>query len=370
MCSCLVMDHCCKCTKSFNEIVRPVPRSKWTTPNRIKLELQNVILRDFSTGEDETAVFIIPPQAGHHSNIADYGKGKSLVEAALRAGIKSVYAAEWKSACFARKSETIDDFIISMQRCIEAIGQKVALIGLCQGGWQSAIYTALFPRDVASLTLAGAPIDFHAGESKIGMYSSLLPMIFYESAVAMGNGILDGRFLLTGFKMLNPAERFYGDYVDLYLNLDDEAYLARYRKFRDWYECTQDLPGAFFLQVVRDLFKGNKLIEGELRILGQRVDLGNINHPLFLVVGDKDDITPERQLFNMERFVSSKEIMKLTVPAGHIGVFMGSSVVRNYWPEIFKAIRSAAFYNSMPVQGIEELAFCETMPYSLSAGEL
>jgi poly(3-hydroxybutyrate) depolymerase len=335
------MDFYTKCFKTFCEIHRPIPLPAWTTENSIKLELGNVILRDFSVGKDEDAILIISPQAGHHSCIADYGRGQSLVEAALKAGKKSVYATEWKGATLERKNETIDDFILSMRECIKSINSKVTLIGLCQGGWQSAIYAALFPEEVNCLVLAAAPIDFQAGNGKIGQCTSLFPLSFYHSMVFMGGGLLDGKFLLTGFKMLNPVERFYGDYFDLFFNIADNAFLERNRKFRDWYEYTQCLPGGFFLQVVQDLFKHNKLINGELIILGEKVDLSNINHPLFLIAGEKDDITPTDQLFNIEHYVNSDSINKYILPAGHIGIFMGKKIIDNYWPKIFDEIFKA-----------------------------
>lgn len=332
------IDFYTKCFRTLSEIYRPISTPKWTTANRIKLELPNVILRDFSVGKDEDAILIIPPQAGHHSSIADFGRGQSLVGAALKAGKKSVYAAEWRGATPERKNETIDDFILSMRECIKSINSKVTLIGLCQGGWQAAIYAALFPEDIQCLVLAAAPIDFHAGNSKIGKCTSLMPLSFYRSLVMMGGGLLDGKFLLTSFKMLNPLERYCGDYFDLFFNIADDIYLERNRKFREWYEYTQSVPGDFFLQVVEELFIGNKLINGELIILGKKVDLSTINHPLFLIAGEKDDITPGEQLFNIEHYVKSQSINKYMLPAGHIGIFMARKIIDNYWPIIFKAI--------------------------------
>jgi poly(3-hydroxyalkanoate) synthetase len=332
------IDFYTKYLKALCEVYRPISIPRWTTENSIKLELPDVILRDFSVGQDEDAILIIPPQAGHHSCIADFGRGQSLVGAALKAGKKSVYAIEWKSATLERSSETIDDFILSMRACLKSINSKVTLIGLCQGGWQAAIYAALFPEEVKCLVLAAAPIDFHAGNSKIGKCTSLLPLSFYRSMVLMGGGLLDGKFLLTGFKMLNPVERYCGDYFDLFFNISDDTFLERNRKFRDWYEYTQAVPGDFFLQVVEELFIDNKLINGELIILGKKVDLSTINHPLFLIAGDKDDITPSEQLFNIENYVTSTIINKYTLPAGHIGIFMGRKIIDNYWPEIFEEI--------------------------------
>lgn len=328
--------------KFLKEITRPLSKPEWTTPNEPVLELSNVILRDFSkkSADRKTPVVIIPPQAGHHSSIADYGPEQSLVETVLCA-TDSVYVTEWKAATSERKNETIDDSVKAMGHCIDAIcarGSKVCLIGLCQGGWQSAIYAALYPEKVESLTLAAAPIDFKAGGGKIQFYTEMYPMLFYESLVAMGCGTMPGEYMKLGFKMLNPAERFFLDYSDLYSNIHDGEYMERYRKFRDWYEYTQNLPGKMYLQIVKELFKENRLINGGLKILGKGVNLHHVKCPLVLVAGEKDDITPREQVFNMENHVSSKDIMKLAVPAGHIGVFMGKKILREYWPKILEKI--------------------------------
>lgn len=333
-----------KYNKFLKEIARPLSKPEWTTPNKPALELRSVILRDFSKqgAHTETPVMIIPPQAGHHSSIADYGPEQSLVEA-IRGAIDSVYVTEWKAATPERKNETIDDSVRAMDQCIDTVlkkGCKINLIGLCQGGWQSVIYAAIYPEKVRSITLAAAPIDFKAGSGKIQFYTEIYPMFFYESMVAMGGGNMPGDYMKMAFKMLNPMERFMLDYSDLYSNVNDREYMERYRKFRDWYEFTQNLPGRMYLQIVKELFKENRLVNGGLRILGKSVNLRRIRCPLILVAGDKDDITPREQVFNVERHVSSKEIMKLTVPAGHIGVFMGKKILREYWPQIIKKISS------------------------------
>lgn len=152
---------------------------------------------------------------------------------------------------------------------------------------------------------------------------------------------MDGKFLLTGFKMLNPMERYCGDYFDLFFNISAESFIERNRNFRDWYEYTQCISGEFFLQVVEELFISNKLINGELVILGRRVALSHISHPLFLIAGDKDDITPGDQLFNIEHYVRSSIINKYTLPAGHIGIFMARRIIENFWPKIFDEIIKA-----------------------------
>lgn len=327
------------------EQTRPLPPPKWTTPNTIELELKNVFLRNF-TNENSSSdfpVLILPPQAGHHSSIADYDHGQSLVEAALNEHA-SVYATEWPGATCERRNETIDDFIVATNNCVDTVltqtgADSLTLVGLCQGGWQSAIYAALYPEEVNHLVLAAAPIDFLAGNGKIQTYAESLPLAFYEYLVALGGGNMPGEFMLTSFKMLNACDRYIKDPLDVFEHIDDERYMQRYRKFRNWYEWTQDLPGGFYLQAVRELFKENRLIKGELEILGQRVDPSRITCPLTLIAGDKDDITVPPQLFNAEHYFGSKDIVKMMAPAGHVGVFMAGEVVKKFWPRIFKRAR-------------------------------
>lgn len=322
------------------ELARPIPTPAWTTPNSVELVREDVFLRNFTTQDSsfDFPILILPPQAGHHSSIADYGPGQSLVEAALKEGA-SVYAAEWRGATRERRHETIDDFIQSTHACVEAVcpgGEPLTMVGLCQGGWQSAIYAALYPERVSHLVLAASPIDFLAGNGKVQTYAEALPMAFYEYLVALGGGNLPGEFMVTGFKMLNAYERYVQDPMDAYEHIDDEKYMQRYRRFRNWYEWTQDIPGNFYLQVVRQLFKENRLIRGELEVLGQKVDLARITCPVTLIAGEKDDITVPPQLFNAERYLGSEDVVKMMAPAGHVGVFMSKQVVRDYWPLIYR----------------------------------
>ncbi len=119
---------------------------------------------------------------------------------------------------------------------------------------------------------------------------------FYEALVAAGGGILEGRHMLTGFIMIQPGAEI-SRQIDLLLNLDDPAHVARYREFEDWFKHTQDVPGAFYLWIVRHLFRDNALISGSLEVRGQKVDLGRIDMPLNLLAGATDHITPPDQVF-------------------------------------------------------------------------
>ncbi|MFZ5572340.1 MAG: alpha/beta fold hydrolase [Thermodesulfobacteriota bacterium] len=320
----------------------------WSSPNETEWETDAFVLRRFSrSGKTRKAlppILVSPPQAGHHSCIADYeAPHQSLIRTCLDYTENEVYAIEWKSATHARRNDDIARLIDYLNACVERIGSSVHLIGLCQGGWLSAMYTALFPNQVESLLLGAAPVDFTAGGGKLQEMVQSTPMSFYAGLVAAGGGVLWGGHMLLGWKMMNFYDRFCGDYLNIWRNLKNDEFLRRNRKFKAWYDTTQDISGAWYLQAVKELFKDNKLVKKQFAIRDRIVDLGHIRCPVALLVGETDDITLPPQLFNMAQHIAtpSGEVYKAVIPGcGHIGTFMGKTA-QGYWVEAFRFISAA-----------------------------
>ena len=336
-----MLDLCNKWMKFLVEASRPVTKPTFATENEVVLETDAFRLRQFSEMGDKNPVLILPPQAGHHSSICDFSRENSLVGTFLEHGAKSVYAIDWKSATCWQAGETLETLITHTDRCISRIGRKVNLVGLCQGGWQGAIYTALFRHRVNSLVLAGSPIDAHAEPGKINSACDILPFNFFQSLVVAGGGIYRGELQLLAFKLMNPYDRFFLDYYNLYKNVEDAAFLERYRRFRNWYECVRHIPGRWYLQIVDQLFMKNNLVKGKMRLFDKKIDLKNIDCPLFMIAGSKDDITSPGQVFNAGKYVSTppERIERLLVDSGHIGLFMGKNSLKTAWPGVIEKMR-------------------------------
>jgi poly(3-hydroxybutyrate) depolymerase len=339
---------------------QPVAAGEWMTENQVVHSELKVSLRKFNKSEKGNALLLVPPEAGHNSQIVDYGPGQSLVQCALEHFDGDVYVVEKLPAGPEHADYSIDDCIRALDACIRHIGKPVHLVGLCQGGWQSAIYTALFTERVKTLTLAGAPIDFHAGNGMITRIAKTLPMSVYQSMVAMGSGCMPGAFIVAGFKLMNAVDRFMGDDMKLYHHIGDSRYVERHRRFDNWYSYTQPLGGRMYLEVVDSLFKKNLLVKGLLKILDRTVDLARIYQPVFLVAGTKDDITPPAQLFAMRDYVSSELIEEHMAKAGHIGVFMAGNVIRDVWTDIFKRLSAFKLADRFDV----DLQSFDTVPNS------
>jgi poly(3-hydroxybutyrate) depolymerase len=325
-------------------------RPGWATPHEVVFEAPLARLREYSAGAAPRGLvptLVLPPQAGHDSCIVDYSPEQSQMRAILDAGLTRAFSLDWVGATRETADASIDDYLDVIDSAVDQCGGRVNLVGDCQGGWLATIYAALNPERVNTLTLAGAPIDFHAGEPVIHeLLGYLAPggdMRFYEALVASGGGVLKGDHMLAGFILIQPGAEV-GRQLQLWLNLHDEAQVDRYQEFEDWFKHTQDIPGAFYLWIVRRLFRDNSLIAGALRAQGRRVDLAKISMPLALMAGATDHITPPDQVFALADYASTPEeqVHRFLSAGGHLGLFMGHEALREHWPPLLAEVLAAS----------------------------
>jgi poly(3-hydroxybutyrate) depolymerase len=317
---------------------------EFATASTARLDLRTMVLRDYGVAEGSGLPTLIDtPYAGHSSVIADYAGGQSLVQTLKAHGVTKLALTDWRSATADMKDLEVDQYLAEINVCVDDLGGRVNLVGLCQGGWMSAMFAARFPHKVASLVLAGSPIDADAGDGPIKTMAKTYPMSLYEGLVAQGGGLMPGRFMLAGWKGMHPDEQYVHKHIDLYEHIDDPAFLKKTELFERWYENPIDLPGRWYLQVIKSIFKDNLFAKGKFIALGRTLNLKTITCPVYLLAGDRDDITPHEQVFAAEGLVGTPpaQITKRLAPGGHIGLFMGSSTLRNVWPDIGRWIASA-----------------------------
>ena len=294
---------------------------RWSTPHTVVAEWPIARLRDFSVGgaAESVPTLFLPPQAGHDSCIVDFDPQQSQVRTALEAGLTHVLSLDWVGATESTKDATVEDYIAVMVEAIARLGGRVNLVGDCQGGWLAVIYAALHPDTVETLTIAGAPVDFHAGEPLIHDWMRLLAperdLAFYRGLVSSNNGVLPGKFLLDGFITMQPDNEL-NRQLQLLAHIHEPAHVSRYRVFEDWFKHTQSIPGAFYLWIVEHLFQNNELIAGTLRVGDRTVDLGDITCPIHLLAGESDHITPPAQVFALADHVGTPPDQIRPAPGG------------------------------------------------------
>ncbi|MEP6817688.1 MAG: DUF3141 domain-containing protein [Marmoricola sp.] len=318
---------------------------QWATDNTTIASWPSARLRDFSTSHEDgtTPTLFLPPQAGHDSCIVDYDPEQSQVRTALDAGLTRVLSLDWVGATAATRDASVEDYIAVVAEAVANAGGRVHLVGDCQGGWLAVIYAALHPETVETLTIAGAPVDFHAGEPLIHDWMQVLSpqrdLSFYRAIVRSNGGILPGEFLLAGFIAMQPAGEL-DRQLQLLAHIHEPAHVDRYRRFEAWFQHSQPIPGAFYLWIVEHLFLNNELVAGTLRVGGRVVDLGQITCPVNLLAGATDHITPPPQVFALADHVGTApaEITRRQTTGGHLGLFMGHEALRSHWSPLFAEI--------------------------------
>jgi poly(3-hydroxybutyrate) depolymerase len=317
---------------------------RWATRHRIVRRTPLTRLRDFSPASpsDVVPTLVLPPQAGHDSCIVDFSPDQSQMRTIRAVGLDRLYSLDWIGATQSTKDATISDYIGEVAAAVDHIGEPVNLVGDCQGGWLATVYAALHPENVNTLTIAGAPIDFHAGDAVIHDSVRVLSdddLRFYKNMVRFGNGVLKGEFLLGGFIAIKPENEI-GKQLQLLANVREDHHVDRYRLFEDWYKHTQDVAGPFYLWLVEHLFVKNELVGGTLSVDGMPVELSAISCPVNMMAGATDHITPPAQVFALADHVATppRDMLARTTRGGHLGLFMGTEALREHWPVVMAAV--------------------------------
>lgn len=326
-------------------------RPRWASANAVVAQWPIARLRDFSDPDapDMIATLLLPPQAGHDSCIVDYAPQQSQIRTARDCGLRRLFSLDWIGATSATRNASIEDYVAVIDQAVERVGGRVNLVGDCQGGWLAVIYAALHPEKLHTLTIAGAPIDFHAGEPLIHDWLRVLSpardLAFYRRVIAANRGMMPGRFLLAGFVAMQPHGEV-DRQLQLLAHIHQPEHVERYRTFETWFKHTQPLPGAFYLWIVEHLFQNNELIAGTLRVGGDTVDLARITCPLYLLAGATDHITPPPQVYAIAEYAGTPaaDVVSRETTGGHLGLFMGHDALRNHWAPLFVqlATRSAS----------------------------
>ena len=308
----------------------------WATPNTVALELTTVRLRDFSLDRRQPPALVCTPYALHASNTVDFAPEHSLMETLRGAGLRHLFATDWRSAEPTMRYLGIDAYISDLNVLVDELGGRTDLIGVCQGGWMALVYAVRFPTKVRKLVIAGAPVDIFAGQSRLSVLAGMAPTAFFQQLVGAGEGRVLGRQVRKFWcpRTIQPQE------IHRILETAEEIGSPGFDHleagFRNWENCMLDLPGTYYLEVVERLFKNNDLAAGRFIALGRRIDLALFNAPIFLLAAGDDEIVAPEQLFATATLIgtSAHFIARDTAPCSHLGLFIGKNVLRQNWSAI------------------------------------
>lgn len=291
---------------------------------------------------DRPPVVIVDPRAGHGPGIGGF-KRASEVGMALHEGHPVYFVSFFPEPV---PGQSLADVLHALRRFVEAVaarhpGKPPVLYGNCQAGWAVTLLAADCEGLAGPVVLNGSPLSYWAGESGVNpmrVSGGLLGGAWLaELAADLGDGRFDGAWLAQNFENLKPEKAIWEKHAALFHHIDSEA--ERFLAFERWWNGFYALSRDEIVAIVEDLFIGNKLEQGKLRICkGCTVDLRRIRHPLVVFASYGDNITPPHQALGWIPAIyentddlkrAGQRIVYLTHPhVGHLGIFVSSDVAR------------------------------------------
>lgn len=287
-------------------------------------------------------VIIIDPRAGHGPGIGGF-KRDSEVGMALHEGHATYFVIFFP---LPSPNQTLADVLHALRRFVEEVsnrhhGQAPVLYGNCQAGWAVMLLAA----DCAGLTgptvINGSPLSYWAGESDVNpmrLAGGLMGGSWIAHLLAdLGNGRLDGAWLVQNFENLNPANTLWDKNYNVFAHIDTER--ERFLEFERWWTSYHFLSREEILSIVENLFIGNKLERGTMQICDScTVDLKRMRNPLVIFASSGDNITPPHQALNWIPTVypttadlksaGQRIVYLLNTHVGHLGIFVSADVAK------------------------------------------
>jgi polyhydroxyalkanoate synthase len=268
--------------------------------------------------------------------ILDLQPGKSVVEHYLARGFE-VYLIDWGVPALSDRHLTLEDYVCSRLGCVidhvlaQHAVEKLHLLGYCMGGTISAMFTALRPQTIKTLTLLAAPIDFSGQRSLINLWIGRKQ--FPVDAFIEAHGNCPGWFLQLSFLYTKPVQNLLEKYIALYEQVDDPRFVANYVAIERWTNDNIPVAGETFRRFVKDLYQGNQLVQRELHLGDRRVDLGRIECPLLLLTASNDHLVDPSSTNSIKAHVGSQDIKQMMIEAGHVGLVVSGKAHKAFWPE-------------------------------------
>jgi polyhydroxyalkanoate synthase len=267
--------------------------------------------------------------------IMDIQQDKSFVKKLLELGL-DLYIIDWGYPTAADRFITMEDYVEGyLGDCVDYVRNAhnlpaINLLGKCQGGTFSSMYTSLHPEKIKNLVIVAAPFEFDIKEGLLFQWAKRMDVDLLIDA----HGVLPGEFLNEVFIMLSPYNLSIGKYINIVNSFDDPKALGEFLRMEKWIFDCPDQAGENFRTWIKELWQQNKLIKGEFHLGGKRIDLKNITMPLLNVYGTKDNLIPPSASIPLNAATSSTDTESVSYPIGHAGIVASTLSQKEIAPKI------------------------------------
>lgn len=281
-----------------------------------------------------TPILLVPSLINRYY-VLDLAPGRSLVEHLVAAG-HDVFIIDWGTPADEDRFLTFDDvchrYLGRAVRKTAAFGPDGVchVLGYCLGGTLATIYTAAEPDHVASLVALAAPVDFAHG----GLLSTWTRSPGFDvGALVDGFGNVPWPLMQASFHLLKPTANL-AKLVGVLDRAWDDEFLDGFLVTERWGNDNVSFPGACYRRYIEELYQGNALVAGTMRLGGKPARLDAIDCPLLAVTFEHDHIVPVASAAALLDHVSSPDKDRLHLRGGHVGAVVSKKAATGLWPQL------------------------------------
>ena len=315
-------------TDGWVPVLAPTPRSEVAREGTARLYR----FHGSTPVRSDLAPVLLIPSLINRWFVLDLRSGASLVEALTQQGIDT-FCLDWGIPEDEDRFLSWEDVLKRLGRAVRRVQRltgapRVGLFGYCMGGTLSGIYTALHPEKVAALVNLAGPYDF----SKGGFLRHMVDPRWFDADAIADAGNVSPEQMQSGFSAMRPTLNA-AKAVGLVERMRDPASREAFMALELWSMDNIPFPGAAYRTYIRELYQGNRLVQGTHRVGGNQVDLGRIQCPVLTIVAKRDAICPPEAARGLNEACGSADAEVLMVPGGHVGAVVGSRAVREMYPQ-------------------------------------
>ncbi|WP_306607555.1 class I poly(R)-hydroxyalkanoic acid synthase [Azonexus sp.] len=288
------------------------------------------------TAKVATRPLLVVPPCINKFYIMDLQPENSLIRYMVDQG-NTVFLVSWRNPQEAQGHLGWDDYLergpIEALHLIQEMTKvkQVNALGFCVGGTiltsALAVLKARGEDCVASLTLLTTLLDF-ADTGEIGLFIDEQGVASREASIGQG-GLLPARDLANTFSFLRANDLVWNYVTGNYLKgQKPQAFDLLY-----WNSDSTNLPGPFACWYMRNMYLENNLrVPGKLQMCGAKVDLGQLDMPVYLLATREDHIVPWQSAYQSTRILGGKTRFVLGA-SGHIAGVINpvSKNKRSFW---------------------------------------
>jgi len=328
-----------RATIEFANLVLTTPDAQiGNTPRDVVWTHRNTTLYRYRSQVREHAIPVLLVFALiNRPEVFDLRPGHSFVEFLLNEGF-DVFLVDWgvpddEDSDMGLAAFVCDELHWAVRETLRAAGeQELTLLGWCIGGTLSAIYCALELDDaVRNAILLTTPIDTNGS-----LYARWVGRDEFDvDLIADSWPSIPGAGIDWANKLMKPVTNYFTTYRRLFAGvLEGRDQRESYQAMARWVADNPPFPARAYREWITWMYKDNRLVSGQLRLRGRRVDLGSIDQNLLVVTAGADHIAPREGTVPLLDLVASEDVTHLARAGGHIGLMAGSKARQEIWPEL------------------------------------